>query len=305
VHDVVVRITAAGVCRTDLHLLTGVMQAPLPHVLGHENAGRVHAVGSAVTTVAVGDHVICYPFITSGLDPDERAGRHTNTEVRRTPGINVDGGYAEYLLTTDRSVLRVPPRADLAAMATLTDAGLAAQRACARAATVLGAGDHAVVLGVGGLGHLAIQILRALTPATILAVDPSPTARELGLEVGAHDARDPGDLGAWASCARVVLDLVGSEASVAASRQLLAFGATYLAVGIGGTLEMPVAELVERELRLEGVYVGTYEDLRRVSALALSGRLVPRVQRYALVDANRALHDLAEGRVRGRAVLEP
>lgn len=304
-HDVVVRIVAAGVCRTDLHLLTGVMEAPLPHVLGHENAGRVHAVGSGVTSVAVGDDVICYPFITSGLDHDERAGRHTRTEGRRTPGLNVDGGYAEYLLTSERSVLRVPFGADLAAMATLTDAGLAAQRACMRAATVLGAGDHAVVIGIGGLGHLAIQILRALTPATILAVDPSPAARELGLEVGAHEVRDPGDLAAWSSCARVVIDLVGSTASLTTSRGLLEFGATYLAVGIGGMLEMPLAELVERELSLAGIFVGTFEDLRRVTALARSGRLVPRVQRYALADANRALHDLAAGRVRGRAVLEP
>ena len=145
--DVVVRVAAAGVCRTDLHLLTGEMAAPLPLVLGHENAGWVHEVGAEVTSVSVGDPVICFPFISGGLSAAERAGLDTHAPDRSTPGITVDGCYAEFLLTNERAMLKVDAGADLAQLCTLTDAGLAAYRACKRAAALLRPGDRAVVLG--------------------------------------------------------------------------------------------------------------------------------------------------------------
>ena len=109
--EVVVRVAAAGVCRTDLHLLTGQMVPPLPLVLGHENAGWIHEIGSEVTSVAVGDAVICYPFVGNGLSAPERSGLDTRAPDRLTPGITVDGGYAEYLLTNERSMVAVPPHA--------------------------------------------------------------------------------------------------------------------------------------------------------------------------------------------------
>lgn len=304
-HDVLVRIAAAGVCRTDLHMLTGVMHAPTPIILGHENSGTVHSVGNAVTTVSVGDSVICYPFITSGLDKSERAGGHAGAEGRRTPGINIDGGYTEFLLTTERSVLRVPKEADLQALATLTDAGLAAQRACARAASQLAPGDVAVLLGIGGLGHLAVQILKALSPATIVAVDLEADTRTFAKQIGATASHHPHDMDAYVDGVRVVIDFVGSNSTVNLSRRLLRFGGSYIGVAIGGTIELPLTELVERELRMEGIFVGTYDDLCQVTTLALEGKVRPLVQRYELADANRALRDLAEGRVRGRAVLVP
>ncbi|NBP51775.1 MAG: NAD(P)-dependent alcohol dehydrogenase, partial [Actinobacteria bacterium] len=175
--DVVVRIAAAGVCRTDLHLLTGEMDAPLPLILGHENAGFVHDVGPAVTTVAVGDPVICFPFVSDGLSVQERAGLDTDAPGRTTPGITVDGGYAEFMLSNERSMLKVPAGSDLAQLATLTDAGLAAYRACKKAAALVRPGDTVVVLGVGGLGHIAVQAVRAISPGRVVAVDTNPAAR--------------------------------------------------------------------------------------------------------------------------------
>ena len=103
-----------------------------------------------------------------------------------TPGIDCDGGYTEYLLVTERSLVPLPADADLAAMATLSDAGLAAYRACRKAAATLGPGSVATVMGVGGLGHLAVQILRSLSPVRIVAVDTRPEARELAMACGAH-----------------------------------------------------------------------------------------------------------------------
>ena len=304
--DVVVKIAAAGVCRTDLHVVTGDMAAPLPLVPGHENAGWVHEIGSQVTSVAVGDAVICYPFVSTGLSAPERSGLDNDATDRRTPGISIDGGYAEYLLSSERSMLKVDPTADLALLAPLTDAGITAYRACRRAARILRPGDTAVVIGIGGLGHLAVQILRALTPATIVAVDTNPAARHLAIECGADSAIGSDDLASSPrDSARAVLDFVGGDVTCRLGIEALGFGGTYFAIGVGGHVSMPLAELVEREKHLEGVFVGSYSDLLEVTELAVSGQVTPRVVRYRLEAANTALHDLANGAFLGRAVLEP
>lgn len=304
--DVVVRVAAAGVCRTDLHLLTGSLPPPLPLVLGHENAGWVHEVGSAVTNVAVGDSVLCYPFVSTGLSTPERAGLDSAAPDRRTPGITVDGGFAEFVHTNARSMVPVSGDADLASLTVLTDAGLAAYRACKQAASTIRPGDTAVVLGIGGLGHLAVQIMRSISCAHVVAVDPNPAARDLGSASGAHDVvsfeefirRPPGT-------ARAVLDFVGSDATSSTGVRAVDFAGTYFAVGVGGKVELSMTELVESEKTIRGVYVGTYTDLLEVTELATSGQLRPCVTRYPLEAANEALHDLEAGRVLGRAVLEP
>jgi NAD+-dependent secondary alcohol dehydrogenase Adh1 len=191
-------------------------------------------------------------------------------------------------------------------LCTLTDAGLAAYRAGKRAASLLRPGDRAVVLGVGGLGHLAVQILRAMSAAEVIAVDPNETARDLARDCGAHVVVSPDEVAALApDGVRTVLDFVGTDATGALGVSLLEFGGTYLAVGVGGSINLPLAALVEGEKHLEGVFVGTYTDLREVAALVQSGRVVPRVVPYPLEQANQALHDLAAGRVVGRAVLVP
>lgn len=304
--DVVVRIAAAGVCRTDLHLLTGEMDAPLPLVLGHENAGFVHEVGSGVTTVAVGDAVICFPFVSDGLSIQERAGLDTDAPGRTTPGITVDGGYAEFMLSNERSMLKVPAGSDLAQLATLTDAGLAAYRACKKAAALVRPGDTVVVLGVGGLGHIAVQAVRAISPGRVVAVDTNPAARALALECGADAAFAPDELPrALSGGARTCLDFVGADATARLGVGSLAFGGAYFAVGVGGSITSTLSDLVVGERRIEGVYVGTYTDLLEVSELTTSGRISPRIVRYPLEAANDALRDLANSSLLGRAVLEP
>lgn len=303
--DVVVKIAAAGVCRTDLHVVTGEMAAPLPLIPGHENAGWVHEIGSQVTSVAVGDPVICYPFVSTGLSARERPGLGNDVTDRATPGITIDGGYAEYLLSSERSMLKVDRTADLALLAPLTDAGITAYRACRRAAGVLRPGDIAVVIGIGGLGHLAVQILRTLTPATIVAVDTNPAARQLAIEYGADSAVGSDDLESLHGSARAVLDFVGGDATNRLGIQALGFGGTYFAIGVGGHVSMPLSEIVEGEKHLQGIFVGSYSDLLEVTELALSGKVTPRVVRYPLEAANTALHDLADGAFLGRAVLEP
>ena len=304
--DVVVRIAAAGVCRSDLHILMGELPVRVPHVLGHENSGWVHAVGPMVSTVEVGQAVLCYPFVSDGLSSPERRGVDSAAPGRRTPGIDCDGGYAEYLLVTERSLIPLPDDADLAAMATLTDAGLAAYRACRKAATALEPGCLAVVLGVGGLGHLAVQILRSTTAARVLAVDTRAEARDLAMSCGAHHACSSGELAATAgSEATAVIDFVGSDESASSALSILGFGGSYFAVGVGGSISSSILQVVANETRIEGVYVGTYPELVELTQLTLRGDVRPVVVPYPLSDANQALRDLAAGAFVGRAVLIP
>src|SRR3954464_12909424 len=166
--DVVVKIGAAGLCRTDLHIQEGQWAekagAALPYIPGHGNAGWIEEIGAGVTNVAVGDTVIVHPFISCGLCRACRRGDDMPCENGSFPGINRDGGFAEYLLTSARSVVKLDPSLQPAEIAALADAGLTAIHAVKKAIPVLGAGTKAVVIGAGGLGHIGIQCLKAYTP---------------------------------------------------------------------------------------------------------------------------------------------
>src|SRR5215217_4228905 len=190
--DVVVKIGGAGVCRTDLHILEGQWAeksgVSLPYTIGHENAGWVSAVGSAVTNVREGDKVIVHPLITCGLCRACRFGDDVHCENSQFPGIDTAGGYAEYLKTSARSVVRIDDSLEPADVAALADAGLTAYHAAAKAARRLRAGDRCVVIGAGGLGHIGIQVLKALSPAELIVVDRNPDAVKLALEIGADHA---------------------------------------------------------------------------------------------------------------------
>ena len=187
--DVVVKIGAAGLCRTDLHIQEGQWaeksEVVLPYTPGHENAGWVHEVGSGVTNVEVGDTVIVHPFISCGLCRPCRLGDDMHCVDGSFPGINRDGGFAELLLTSARSVVKLDPSLQPAEIAALADAGLTAIHAVKKAIPVLGAGTKCVVIGSGGLGHIGIQCLKAYTPTEIIVVDPSEPALELARELGA------------------------------------------------------------------------------------------------------------------------
>src|SRR5215472_11747850 len=155
--DVVVKIGGAGVCRTDLHIIEGqwdaAMHPALPYTLGHENAGWVHEIGSAVTNVAVDD---------------------THCADNSFPGLSHDGGMAEYLLTSARACVRLDPKTQPADVAALADAGITAYHAVRKAIPMLYPGTTAVVIGAGGLGHIGVQCLAALTATRIIVVDRNP-----------------------------------------------------------------------------------------------------------------------------------
>ena len=162
--DVIVRIGGAGLCRTDLHIVEGQWEEKsgvrLPYTLGHENAGWVHEMGSAVTNVAVGDPVIVHPLMTCGFCRACRAGDDMHCADSAFPGISVDGGFATFLRTSARSLVKLDPGLHPKDVAALADAGLTAYHAVKKTAGLLWPGTKAVVIGAGGgLGHIGIQSL--------------------------------------------------------------------------------------------------------------------------------------------------
>lgn len=315
-HDVLVRVEGAGVCRTDLHVLEGQWQAKsgveLPYVLGHENAGTVVEVGSAVEEVAVGDQVILHPLATCGLCPPCRSGDDVHCDNSRFPGIDADGGMADLLRTSARSVVRLAPDVAPASVAALADAGLTAYHAVRKAADLLRPGTTAVVVGAGGLGHIGIQVLRALTAARVVVVDTEASARELALTLGANVVIpvDGGQVAAVSELtggkgADVVLDFVGEGTAPADGIAMLRRAGSYFSIGYGGRIEVPTIDVISSEINIIGNLVGTHTDLVELMALATDGRVGLTTVTYPLTEFAQAFDDLDNGRIRGRAVLVP
>ncbi|WP_326653137.1 MULTISPECIES: NAD(P)-dependent alcohol dehydrogenase [unclassified Streptomyces] len=314
--DVIVKVGGAGVCRTDLHILEGQWSdksgVVLPYTIGHENAGWVQEVGQAVTNVKVGDPVILHPLVTCGLCRACRAGDDVHCMNSAFPGIDTDGGYAEYLKTTARSVVALDPSLEPASVAALADAGLTAYHAVAKAARVLRPGDRAVVIGAGGLGHIGIQVLRALSPVEMIVIDRSPDALALAKELGAEHTlvADGSESGRVLELtgghgAEAVLDFVGEGGAVETGVACLRRNGNYYVIGYGGRLDVPTIDVISTEINFIGNLVGSYNDLSELMVLAAQGKVSLHTQRYPLASFRDALEDLSAGAVRGRAILIP
>jgi len=316
-HDVIVRVGGAGLCRTDLHIRDGWFAAAvpidLPLVLGHENTGWVHEVGSAVEGLAVGDAVICHPQTSCGRCPACRIGQDMGcARGLAFNGLTRDGGFAELVKTGDRAVLPLPSGLEPAAVAPHADAGLTVMHVVRKAVPVLDPGSRVVVVGIGGLGHIAVQCLRAMTAAEIIAVDPDPDSLKLAADCGAHHlvSADEGQGervlaltdGAGADA---VIDFVGEGDAVASSLAMVRPGGTYFVVGYGGELRVPTFNLVLGELNIVGNAVGTHDDLRELVALTAAGGVNLRTRSYPLEAFADAFADLEQGRMHGRGVLVP
>ncbi len=319
--DVIVRIGAAGLCRTDLHIQEGQWaeksQVVLPYIPGHENAGWVHEIGSGVTNVEVGDTVIVHPFIACGLCSPCRRGDDMHCLNGSFPGINRDGGFADFLHTSARSVVKIDSNPahplepkDIAALA---DAGLTAIHAVKKAIPVLEPGTTAVVIGAGGLGHIGIQCLKAMTSAQIIVVDPSEQALALAGELGAdHTVKVEGSkhvdtvkemtdgLGAEA-----IIDFVGEKGAIEDGIAMIRDGGFYYVIGYGENINIPTIDVISREISFIGNLVGTYTDLEELMTLTAQGQVTLHTSTYPLDAINDAMADLDGGRLQGRGILIP
>jgi NAD+-dependent secondary alcohol dehydrogenase Adh1 len=314
--DVIVKIGGAGVCRTDLHILEGqwdaIQHPQLPYVIGHENAGWVHEVGDGVTNVAVGDTVILHPQPSCGLCLACRRGDDMHCENAFFPGLSDhDGGMAEYLRTSARACVKLDPQTNPADVAALADAGITAYHAVRKAVPLLPPGTTAVVQGAGGLGHIGIQCLKALTATRVIVVDKNPDALRLASEIGADDTvvADGDHVAAVGELtgggATVVLDFVAEQGAENEGWQMTGAGGSLFVIGYGGELRIPTLDFVAGEKNVIGNIVGTYADLAELMVLAQAGKVTLHTQQYPLDRAVDALHDLDAGKVRGRAILVP
>jgi NAD+-dependent secondary alcohol dehydrogenase Adh1 len=314
--DVIVRIGAAGLCRTDLHIQEGqwaeIQNPTLPYIPGHENAGWVHEIGSGVSNVEVGDTVIVHPLITCGQCRACRAGNDMHCENGEFPGLGRDGGFAEFLQTSARSVVKLDPSLEPASIAALADAGLTAIHAVKRALPLLGPGTRAVVIGAGGLGHIGIQCLRALTSAEVIVTDPNEDALALAREVGAHHTVkvDGSHVQAVQEItdgvgAEAIIDFVGEKGAVGDGIAMLRNGGSFFVIGYGENIDIPTIDVISREISFVGNLVGSYIDLQDLMTLTAQGLVTLHTQTYPLDAINDAMADLDGGRLHGRGILIP
>jgi NAD+-dependent secondary alcohol dehydrogenase Adh1 len=315
--DVIVRIGAAGLCRTDLHIQEGQWaeksQVVLPYTPGHENAGWVREIGSGVSNVEVGDTVIVHPFISCGFCMPCRVGDDMHCLNGSFPGINRDGGFADLLKTSARSVVKLDPGLEPKDIAALADAGLTAIHAVKKAIPILKAGTRAVVIGAGGLGHIGIQCLKAMTPAEIIVIDPSEKALALAGEMGADqtvqvDGSKHVDivnemtdgLGAEA-----IIDFVGEKGAIEDGIAMIRDGGFYYVIGYGENIDIPTIDVISREISFIGNLVGTYADLAELMTLTAEGKVTLHTSTYPLDAINDAMADLDGGHLQGRGILIP
>lgn len=321
--QVLVRVAAAGACHSDLHVMdlpAGFMPVNLPFTLGHEGAGTVAAAGAGVTAWREGDRVAVYgPW---GCGACWRCARGEENYCLRAAdlglaaaGLGSDGAMAEYLLVPDQRLLVPLGDLDPVKAAPLTDAALTPYHAVRRSLGLLVPGSSVVVIGVGGLGHVAIQLIKILSPARVVAVDIEISKLELATAVGADvtmlaDPDGPTVAGAVREAtggggAALVLDFVGSDASMALAAGVAAVGSHVTVVGLaGGTLALSLFA-VPWECSVSIPYWGSRSELVEVLALAQAGRLDVHVETFPLEDGPAVYRMLREGRITGRAVLIP
>ena len=317
--DVIVRIGGAGVCRTDLHIIEGVWkphmdpdgQHLLPLIMGHENAGWVEEVGKEVEGLKVGDPVIVHPKISGGTCIACRRG-HDMHGPGTFPGLDSNGGYAEYLSTSQRNIVALPTSLAPKEVAPYADAGLTAYRAVKKATRHLLPGESAVVIGAGGLGHIAIQCLKAMCAADVIVVDKSDDSLRLAGKIGADKLvkADGNEVESVLSLtnglgAEAVIDFVGEKGMTARGIAMTRPMGSYYVVGYGENIVVPTVDMVITEKNIIGNLVGTWAELVELMALADRGLVNLTTVEYSLADANVALHDLNAGRIHGRAVLIP
>ncbi len=312
--DVVVRVGGAGVCATDLHAVDGLMEpagVTLPRVLGHENAGWIASVGSDVTTVDEGDAVLVYPPFSCGLCVSCRRGNDMHCVRHDFTGLSLDGGFAEFVLVDERSLIKLPAGIEPAAIAPHADAGVTAYHAVRRLEHLARPGTTAAVIGIGGVGHIALQLVRELGSSRIVAIDTDERRRKLAAQLGADVVVEPAGAAeavnelSGGRGADLVFDFVGTDATHAASLALLARGGTYSVIGYGGTVSCGSADIVVSEHAIVGNLVGTWIDLWELVQLHADGRVKLVSTTYPLDDVNEVLALLRDGEITGRAVLVP
>jgi propanol-preferring alcohol dehydrogenase len=319
--EVLLRVGGAGACHSDLHLMYDFEGGQLPwgppFTIGHENAGWVEAVGAGVRGVSVGEAVAVYGPWGCGRCRHCLLGMENYCERQAEigaagGGLGLDGGMASHMIVPSARWLVPIGDLDPVQAAPLTDAGLTPYHAIKRALPLLVPGSTTVVIGAGGLGHMAVQMLEHLCPTTVIAVDQRPQALALAAELGAEHGVVAGDAAAdeirevtEGRGADVVIDLVGADSTLALGAAVVRPMGQLTIVGIaGGTLPIGFFSIAY-EASVATTYWGTLPELFEVISLAQAGHLTAHVRTFSLDDGVDAYHLLREGKIDGRAVVVP
>lgn len=312
--QVLVRVVGAGVCHSDLHVLDGMFDdfVRLPVTMGHEIAGRVEAVGPDAKELETGEAVVV--MVGWGCGHCEWCvSGHEQLCVRGDEaGATLDGGFAEFVLVPHRRHVVSLGSLDPLEATPFGCAALCSYAAVKRVRPQLGGASTAVVIGAGGLGQYGVQFARALTGATVVAVDAREERLARARELGADHAVPAGEAAAETIAeltsgrgAAAVIDFVGTDDSLALAARIVGKRGVVALLGLaGGTTPFGFFGLAP-EASLTTVVAGTVRDLQEVVRIAQTGVVAGRISTYPLEAADDALTDLRAGRVEGRAVLTP
>lgn len=324
-NEVLLKVLGAGMCHSDAHIweghydlgggrtisMAGRIQFPL--VMGHETSGEVVALGPDAQGVALGSrHVIC-SWIGCGNCAFCAQGDEHLCAAPRFLGVNRDGGYADHILVPDARYLIDIGDLDPVMAAPLVCSGLTTYSALKKAGPLLQK-ERIVIFGAGGLGLMALNLLRILGAPGAVVLEPDAAKRKAALTAGAVAAIDPRDIDATQQVrdalgnpVRFVLDLVGSGESAAMGFEMLDRVGKLVVVGLlGGAMQLAVPLLPMRAATIQGSYIGSPAELRELVAIVRrQGGLAIPIDRRTLAQADTALQDLRAGRVIGRVVLVP
>ncbi len=324
--EVVLKVKAVGVCHSDLHLWDGgydtgsgtFMKATdrgvkFPVTPGHEVVGSVTQIGTSVSDIKIGDQVLVYPWIGCGICPACKVGNENLCDTPRSLGVFQNGGYAEYVLIPHFKYLIKISGIDLEGAASLACSGLTAFTAVKKAKA--GPQEFLVIVGAGGLGLMAIQIAKAITKSIVINVDLDDKKLEAAKKMGADhvvNSKSPDIVQKIISIcngkgAESVIDFVNAPATVKMGLAVLRKRGNLVLVGLfGGSAEIVLPTIPLKAITIQGAYTGNYQDLVELVEIAKSGVINPIIsKRYSISQANNALEDLKQGKIVGRAVINP
>lgn len=312
--ELLIKVAAAGVCHSDIHLKDGSIPLPrLPVILGHENAGWVERPGPGTEGFEPGDPVVVFGGWGCGRCRFCLGGQEQLCDTYGWGGLGPDGGYAEYMIVPSARHLIRAEGLDLVTAAGLTDAGLTPYRAVKKTLPSLPPGSTALLIGAGGLGQYGLQFLKLLTQAKVIVVDTAPSKRELAVKLGADvvvdgaapDAREQVRAAAGGEGVNAALDFVGADATMRLGVGSLARQGIFVLVGLaGGSVPFSFFD-VGSEAVVTASNWGSRNDLAEVVALAQAGKIVTTTERHRLDDINEVFDRLEHGRIQGRGVVVP
>jgi alcohol dehydrogenase, propanol-preferring len=312
--EVLIEVAACGVCHSDLHLAMGEWDllkpiTKLPLALGHEVTGTIASIGEGVTGFGLGDRVgVPWLHWTCGECEFCLMGRETLCSKQQITGCTVDGGFAEFIKAKASHIAKLPDELSFEEAAPLLCAGVTVHSAMKKAD--IQAGQKVAVFGVGGLGHLAIQLARA-KGADVVAVDVADDKLELARECGAGVVVNAVTSQAHKEIkkvtgggAHVVMVTSGSRAAYETALRSIRKAGTLAIVGMAPEpVPLSTVAMVSGEYRIVSSAVGSREELLEVLQLAAEGKIKCRIETRAFDQADGALNEMKEGRLVGRVVL--